>query len=74
MLGATQGSILGPPIFNAYTCDIFYDIDELDFSSFADGNTPNSCLSDVTSVLGKIKGGINTTFDLFTKNISQRKC
>ena len=67
LLRVTKGSILGPPIFNAYTWDLFYDIDELDLASFADDNTPYSCLSHISSVLGKLKGGIDTTFHLFTK-------
>ena len=67
LFGVTQGSILGPPLLNAYTCDLFYDIDELDFATFADDNTPYYCLSDMASVLGKLKWGIYTIFDLFTK-------
>ena len=69
LLRVTKGSILGPPIFNAYTWDLFYDIDELDLASFADDNTPYSCLSHISSVLGKLKGGIDTTFHLLTKEI-----
>ena len=29
-------------LLNAYICDLFYDIDDLDFASFADDNTPYS--------------------------------
>ena len=50
------------------TCDPFYDIDDLDSASFADGNTPYSCLSDMISVLGQLKGGIDKIFDWFNKN------
>ena len=58
-----QGSILGPLSFNTYICDLFYNNDDLDFASFADSNTPYSCLSNV------IKGGINKIFHWFMKKL-----
>ena len=57
-----------PLLFNAYICDLFYDIDDLDFASFADDNAPYSCLSDMISVLGQLKGGIDKIFDWCKKN------
>ena len=54
-------------MFNAYICDLFYDIDDLAFASFADDITPYSCLSDTISVLGQLKGGIDKIFDWFKK-------
>ena len=71
--GVPQESILAPLPFNTYICDLFYDIDDLDFASFADDNTPYSCLSDMISVLGQLKGGIDKIFDWFKKN-SLGKC
>ena len=68
MFGVPQGSILGPLLFNAYICDLFYDIDDLDFASFADDNTPYSGLSYKISVFGQLKGGIDKISDWFKNN------
>ena len=65
LFGLTQGSILQPLLFNAYISDPFYNIDDLDFASFADDNTPYSCLSGMISVLGQLTGGIDKTSDSF---------
>ena len=35
-----QGSILGPLLFNNFTCDLFFIMKETNFSSYADNNTP----------------------------------
>ena len=59
LFGVSHGSMLRAVLFKAYVSDPFYDIDYLDFASFADNHT---------SVLGRLKGGIDKIFDWFTKH------
>ena len=59
-------------LFNACICDLFYDIDDLDFASFADGNTPYSCLSDMISVLDSLKE-VSIKYLIGLKNVFLKK-
>ena len=40
LFGVPQGSILEPQLSNIYICDMFYDINDCDITSYADDNTP----------------------------------
>ena len=39
-LGPYLASILGPLLFNIFLCDLFFIMNETDFASYADDNTP----------------------------------
>ena len=40
LFGVTQGSILRPLLFNIFMCHLFIILEENDFGSYADDNTP----------------------------------
>ena len=40
LFGALQGSILGLLLFNVFTCDMFYFLEDFDIANYADHSTP----------------------------------
>ena len=55
--GVTQGSILGPLLFNIFLCDLFLFIPNIDLVSYADDNTPFAMSgSSELEVISEIKG------------------
>ena len=66
-----------PLLFNAYICDLFLEVRDLEYTSFAEDNTPNSCLPEMIPILEKLEKGIQSMFDWFSENFlkaSTDKC
>ena len=53
--GVTKGSILGPSPFKIDLIDLFYEFEESNIASYADGTTPYSCASDTQTMISKLK-------------------
>ena len=56
--GVTQGSILGPLLFNIFLCDLFLFIPNIDLVSYADDNTPFAMSSSELEVINKECSGM----------------
>ena len=51
LFGEPQVSILGTLFFNGYICDLFFEVRDLEYASFADDTTPYSCLPKMITIL-----------------------
>ena len=63
-----QGSILGPLLFNIFLCDLFFVMNNVDFASYADDNTPFFVGKDLDDVISKLQNASKTLFQWFNDN------
>ena len=67
--GVTQGSILGPHLFNIYICIKFFETAEnIDFAGYADDNTPYTYSSKIEQLLTNLQGASEKLFYWFSAN------
>ena len=73
LFGVSQGSILGPLLFNIYICDMFFKTPEnIDFAGYADDNTPYTYSSKIEHVLTNLQGALEKLFLVFCKPLGSK--
>ena len=66
--GVPQGSILGPLLFNIFLCDLFLMVENTDFASYADDNTPYTTGENINEVISKLEKETSSLFNWFSVN------
>ena len=64
----SQGSIVGPLLFNIDLIDLFYECEESNIASYPDDTTLYSCAKDTQTVITELKFVSNKLFHLFQYN------
>ena len=68
LFGVPQGSILGPLLFNIFLCDMFFELSQTDFASYADDNTPYAEADNIDEVITILENDSIQLFKWFSEN------
>ena len=66
--GVSQGSILGPLLFNIHLCDLFYFLEDLDIASYADDTTIYTVNKKKELVISALETSSSLLFGWFNNN------
>ena len=68
LFGVPQGSILGPLLFNIFTCDMFYSLEDFDIAKYADDSAPYCAGKSAEFVVNNLEQSSTILFEWLSNN------
>ena len=68
LFGVPQGFILRPVLFRNFLCDLFFIMNETDFASYPDNNTPDRIANSIHDVSQSLEHDSMIFFQWFSDN------
>ena len=69
VLGVSQGSILGPFLFNIFLANLFFIVNSMDIANYADDNTPYATANNIDSLIASLEEASKPLCTWFDNNL-----
>ena len=69
VFGISQGSILGPLLFNIFLADLFFVVNSMDIANYADDITPYTTANDIDNLIASLEEASKSLFSWFDNNL-----
>ena len=69
IFGVSQGSLMGPLLFNIFLADLFFIINYIDIANYADDNTPYAIADNIDDLIKSLEEASTALFQWFDSNL-----